>query len=476
MERNMPSHRSRVVVALLFAGATLALREARPLGLADRASTLAIEALKSPAGGNGAEPQFTVQGDRAMLSWLEVAGKRATLTFAERTPSGWSDPRAVASGDDFFVNASDVPAVRALADGTLVGQWLQQNGPDPDAYNVRLSWSRDGGRTWSPATSPHHDGTKTQHGFVSLFQAAEGGLGLVWLDGRATNPATESGNMSLRAAGYDPSGKQLRETLIDSRVCDCCSTSAAQTADGVIVAYRDRSAGEVRDIAVSRFAAGRWSMPTAVHHDGWRIEACPINGPAISARGRDVAVAWFTAPTEVGHAFVAFSHDTGRTFGPPVRVDDAASLGRVAVEVLERRPLGERDGGRDEREPLSSARARPERTAVRVDGNRRGYAADSNSPDRYSREMRTGTRIGCVRPAATKEVINAKVCLFVCRGSLGGHRGRVQQDATPGPAPTRGDDQGHHGLDGRSVRGCALAIGCDHRQRRGHRGTAAEDG
>ncbi len=330
----MFSHASRLTVSVLFACAILALREARPLSLADRPSTLAIQALMSPAGVNSAEPQFTVQGDRAILSWLEMAGKKATLTFAERTASGWSDPRVVSSGNDFFVNASDVPSVRALADGTLVGQWLQQNGPDPDAYNVRLSWSRDG-RTWSPPTSPHHDGTKTQHGFVSLFQAPGGGLGLVWLDGRATNPATESGNMSLRASSYDANGKQLREMLVDSRVCDCCSTSVAQTADGVIVAYRDRSAGEVRDIAVSRFAAGRWSMPTAVHHDGWRIEACPINGPAISARGRDVAVAWFTAPTERGHTFVAFSHDAGRTFAPPVRVDDTTSQGRVAVDVLD---------------------------------------------------------------------------------------------------------------------------------------------
>jgi hypothetical protein len=331
----MLSHPSRLLGSLLFACAILTLREARPLSLADRPSTLAIEALTSPAGVNGAEPQFTVQGDRAILSWLEVTGKRAALTFAERTSSGWSDPRVVASGTDFFVNAADVPSVRALADGTLVGEWLQQNGPDPDAYNINLSWSRDSGRTWSPPTRPHHDGTKTQHGFVTLFQAPGAGLGLVWLDGRATNPATESGNMSLRASVYDASGKQLREMLVDSRVCDCCSTSVAETADGVIVAYRDRSAGEVRDIAVSRFAAGRWSMPAAVHHDGWRIEACPINGPAISARGRDVAVAWFTAPTEMGHTFVAFSHDAGRTFGPPVRVDDTTSLGRVGVDVLD---------------------------------------------------------------------------------------------------------------------------------------------
>src|ERR1700730_5131273 len=61
---------------------------------------------------------------------------------------------------------------------------------------------------------------------------------------------------------------------------------------------------------------------------------CPVSVPAISARGRDVAVAWFTAKADQGHTFVAFSHDAGRTFGPPVQVDGASSLGRVGVELL----------------------------------------------------------------------------------------------------------------------------------------------
>ena len=59
-----------------------------------------------------------------------------------------------------------------------------------------------------------------------------------------------------------------------------------------------------------------------------------MNGPALSAAGRKVAVAWFTAPKDEGHAFVAFSQDGGRHFGAPIRVDDAGSLGRVDVELL----------------------------------------------------------------------------------------------------------------------------------------------
>ena len=108
----------------------------------------------------------------------------------------------------------------------------------------------------------------------------------------------------------------------------------AVTADGVIVAYRNRSADEIRDVYVSRLVGGRWTEPAPVHNDGWRIDGCPVNGPALSASGRDVAVAWFTAPNDQGHAFVAFSRDSGGAFGAPFRVDDAGALGRVSVELL----------------------------------------------------------------------------------------------------------------------------------------------
>ena len=151
----------------------------------------------------------------------------------------------------------------------------------------------------------------------------------------AVNPDDDgTGDMSLRAARFDRGWKQLSEDAVDLRVCECCPTAAAVTADGAIVAYRNRSADEVRDIYVSRFTGEAWTVPAPVHDDGWKLDGCPINGPGLSAIDRNVAVAWFTAPQDEGHAFVAFSLDAGRTFGAPIRVDDAGSLGRVDVEQM----------------------------------------------------------------------------------------------------------------------------------------------
>ncbi|MGQ0735908.1 MAG: sialidase family protein [Acidobacteriota bacterium] len=300
--------------------------------------TLAVTPLQSPAAASTAQPQLSVSERGVLLSWIERSGTYATLKFAERTPAGWTEARTVAAGDDWFVNWADVPSVIRLADGTLAAHWLQKSGPDTYAYDVRLAHSNDDGRTWSPSFLPHHDGTKTEHGFASLFQMPGAGLGLAWLDGRAMTPGGHEGHdggaMTLRFAAFDRHWKQTADTGVDLRVCECCPTAATVTADGPIVAYRDRSDGEIRDIYVSRLERGAWTTPSAVHADNWKIPACPVNGPSLSARGRDVALAWFTAAGDQGRAFIAFSRDAGRSWSPPVRVDEAGSLGRVDVELL----------------------------------------------------------------------------------------------------------------------------------------------
>jgi hypothetical protein len=299
---------------------------------------LPISDVRSPAASDSGEPQLTVSSRGVLLSWVERSGQTATLKLAERTTSGWSEARAVASGTDWFVNWADVPSVLRLADGTLAAHWLQKSGPSTYAYDVRLSHSADNGKTWSPSFRPHSDGTQTEHGFASLLQMPGAGLGVLWLDGRATGGGHQGhgsgGAMSVRFGAFDRHWKQTAETAVDLRACDCCPTAAAATSDGILAAFRDRSDEDVRDISVTRLEGGRWTAPTPVHRDNWRIQACPVNGPAIAAAGPHVAVAWFTAEGDRPRTLVAFSKDAGRTFGSPVRIDDGVSLGRVDVELL----------------------------------------------------------------------------------------------------------------------------------------------
>jgi hypothetical protein len=313
---------------------------------------------ESPAPTGSAQPQLSVTPDgRVVLSWLEAApqsGHRFRVAFGSfrgsgPTPIQWSAPITITEGDRVLANWADVPSVVALPDGTLVAHWLQTNGPGKRGYVVMLRTSADGGRSWSDSVTPHEDRSETFHGFVAIVPWPDGGIGVVWTDGgvsikrsAGTGQELTKADGALRARVYrapilgvkTPATAAGREMLVDRRVCDCCAPAAAGTNRGLIVAYRDRTASEVRDISVSRFENGVWTEGTPVHADNWQINGCPVNGPSISAIGSRVALAWFAAPNNAAHVSVALSRNAGSAFGKAIRIDNGLPLGRVDVEQL----------------------------------------------------------------------------------------------------------------------------------------------
>ena len=273
------------------------------------------------------------------LSWQEPDERGHAVRMAELSASGWSEPHTIARGEDFFVNWADFPSIVELPDGSLAAHWLQREGPGTYAYGVRIARSVDGGETWSQPVTPHLDGTLTEHGFVSLFPAADGALAVVWLDGRNFADAAEGGplegDMSLRYAEIGVDGAPRNQTLLDDRACDCCQTSAALTSEGPVLVYRDRSESEIRDISVVRLVGSEWTAPATIHADEWYMPACPVNGPAVAAKEERVAVAWYTGARDEPKVQVAFSGDAGKTFGEPIRVDEGRPMGRVDAVLLD---------------------------------------------------------------------------------------------------------------------------------------------
>ena len=308
---------------------------------AAHAAATEVAAVASPASeGSMAPSLFATAEGRVLMSWIDrLPEGRHALRFAAWEGRRWSEPRLVAEGAEWFVNWADFPSIVALRDGSLAAHWLVRSAAATYAYDVRIARSTDGGRSWSAPIVPHRDGTPTEHGFVSLFPAGDARLGAVWLDGRETLPgeagAQAGAAMTLRYATVAGDGGIGDETVLDARVCDCCQTSAAVTSEGPLVVYRDRSSAELRDIARLRLRDGAWTKPQALGADGWEIRGCPVNGPAVAADGRRVAVAWFTAANDAPRVRVAFSTDAGASFGLPIAVDDGRPLGRVDTVLLE---------------------------------------------------------------------------------------------------------------------------------------------
>ncbi|MYI84671.1 MAG: exo-alpha-sialidase [Rhodothermaceae bacterium] len=297
--------------------------------------------IDSPAGPGSTTPSLhTTNEGVVLLSWVEphVEGGHV-LRFSRLEHDAWSAPKTIAQGEDWFVNWADFPSLISLDDGTLAAHYLVKSAEATYAYDVHVTQSLDGGQTWSPSVIPHTDGTQTEHGFVSMLPASDGRLFAAWLDGRETGGGHDGhgprGAMTLRAATLNHAGTLYDETLLDERICECCQTSAARTTNGLVVAYRDRSDEEIRDIAVVRWQNGTWSTPQTVHEDRWHILGCPVNGPALAAAGDQIALAWFTAAQDTRRIKLSFSADEGLSFGAPVQVDDGSPIGRLDTILLQ---------------------------------------------------------------------------------------------------------------------------------------------
>ncbi|HEY3287857.1 MAG TPA: sialidase family protein [Gemmatimonadaceae bacterium] len=298
------------------------------------APVLAAESTPT-TGTDASTPFLTASADGTLwMSWMERSQDSVwTMRVAHRLGEGhWSEPRTVVRDSLLFANWADFPSVVVDAKGRLVAHFLRRSAPGKYSYHVWVTSSADQGATWSAPQRLHRDTSASEHGFVALVPQGDGATLAAWLDGHATGG--ESGAMSLAFGVLDASQRVRRDTMLDTRTCDCCQVAGARTPDGALFAYRDRSADEVRDIAVVRLAQGRWHAPAIVHTDGWVTKACPVNGPALAARANDVALAWFTNARDTAKVQVAFSSDAGATWSAPFRVDDGAPLGRVDVEWL----------------------------------------------------------------------------------------------------------------------------------------------
>ncbi len=342
MTGRMPALMRRWFIGSLIIAASLP-GSCKNSGPAD--TMLQIIGVASPAAPGSRSPHLAVTPTgEAVMSWLEPTRDEAhAVRYSILQDNTWSAPVTVAQGTGWFVNWADFPSVVPITAQQWAAHWLVKQPGGTYSYDIALSTSADGGTSWADPRTPHTDGTRTEHGFVTMFPWS-GGIGAVWLDGRNMAPDTgsgprpaagnEHGGMTLRFARFGYDGERLDDGEIDDLVCDCCQTDVAVTSAGPVVAYRNRTATEFRDIAVTRYVDGGWAEPVLVDDSQWHIPGCPVNGPAIAAAGKLVVLAWYGAPERQSRVKLAWSQDAGKTFSAPVIVDETNVTGRVDVVLL----------------------------------------------------------------------------------------------------------------------------------------------
>ena len=320
---------------------------------------VAISAIRGATLSTNAEPAhvtLAVAGRTNTTPWVAAAGKFVAVVWA-----------ASASGKrDIYIATSrnagrtfDEPVrVNALAgDARVSGEIAPRISLRPVAgappeiavtWNardsttaIRTARSKDVGRTFAaPVTLQAPDAAGDRGWHASAMDNA-GIVHTIWLDHRGLAADKAAGGhaghkgdhdgvaMAQKSALYYGPARVGAERELFKGVCYCCKTAMVAAPGGVLyAAWRHVFEGNLRDIAfTSSRDGGRTFAPmTRVHQDGWAINGCPDDGPAmaVDASGT-VHMVWPTLLNGADGTLLYATAAAGKPFGKPIRVPTLGS-------------------------------------------------------------------------------------------------------------------------------------------------------
>jgi hypothetical protein len=325
------------------------------------AALLALSAAAANSrSGESAHVTLSVPGRSSTAPWVASAGRFVAVAWGAQADK-LSDVYIATSVNEGRTFAAPVRVKAVAGDGRISGEipprvalHLATGASRPDvvvAWNaqdggtaIKIARSRDFGRTFAQPQSLQAPGAPGDRGWHALTVDAEGRAHVVWLDHRgladtsasasAKGGATGSGHASGEHDGVAMAQKsRLHYATVDSTVdgspapaperrlapgvCYCCKTALAPTNRGVVAAWRHVYAGNMRDIAYTWLGSPSAADPPArVSEDGWSINGCPDDGPALAVGEDDrVHAVWPTVipgDEPIGALFYA-STPTGAT-------------------------------------------------------------------------------------------------------------------------------------------------------------------
>jgi len=322
-----------------------------------RGSTLAVRGFANAAPSVTAANQFVAVAWGASLDsgvtdvYLAIS-RNGGRTFGP--PVRVSDERHASLGAEQPPRVALVP--RAGRDPEVVVVWTAKSG---DGSRLLISRSHDGGASFARAIPVEGSEAAGNRGWESIAVDRDGHVFAVWLDHREV---ASSGGSPMHHEGHDHASAGApkadgavraqssklyfaaldgasRSQALTGGVCYCCKTAVTTGPDGAIyAAWRHVYPGNLRDIAftASRDGGRTFAAPVRVSSDGWILDGCPENGPALAVGADNVVHALW--PTLVGGAngdaesTLALFHATSRNGGA------FSPRERVAIEGTPRHP------------------------------------------------------------------------------------------------------------------------------------------
>ena len=352
-----------LVVGLLFAGCEApgdGAANSRTAGSSPSVGQPSYEAARvSGEGEEASEAAIGVVDGRVLVAYVVKSGEAGDLYVRSFDPAKrtYSEPvRVNPVPGQLKTWYGDPPTIAAGPEGTVYVGWTAKYPEGARGTILYMSASRDGGASFDEPVRVNDDAEPASHGMHSMAVAPDGKIYFAWLDERylkgkpAATPTPHSGHSNSNASsGPHPEEAEVEsnaelyfarstdgKTFSQNRrlagdVCPCCKTSTVISDKGrVAIGFRKVFDGEFRHIAVtsSDDFGGAWSQPLQVSDDGWRINACPVSGPALRWDGDELAVAWYSGG-EAGPRGVYESRSTDglRSFTPRRLVEETSGGG-----------------------------------------------------------------------------------------------------------------------------------------------------
>lgn len=316
--------------------------------------SLAVDARAS------ANPSIAASGSFVAIAWSAATANAMDVYAALSRDGGKTFSAPVRVNDvpgDARVNSELPPRVALVASSakgampSMVVVWTTKGAKGTRIVSAR---STDGRTTFSAAKDVPGSDAEGSRGWESIAVDAKGHVVVMWLDHRdagvmrhdsskttAPMPKTDPTEKAALSKLYFASLDGATSTELTKSVCYCCKTSLVASGNDIYGVWRNVYAGSQRDIAFTSSKDGgkTFAAPVKVSDDGWHIDGCPENGPALAVdASHRVHVVWPTPPdgnngTPLG-LFYASSRDA-KTFGHRAQVPTrgAAAHGQIVIDA-----------------------------------------------------------------------------------------------------------------------------------------------
>jgi hypothetical protein len=290
-------------------------------------------------------------GNIVALVWAASQAGSPTEIYAATSRDGgrsFAEPVRVSGPDSPADVGGEQPPQVALA-GVSTAPIITVVWTSKGKAGTRLftATSTNSGKTFgSPAVVPGADAPGNR-GWESIAVDSRGRVAAIWLDHRdmahtgadagahgehqhgAEGTASPSGAATIDGAARAQASQLMFATIGDAApahgvargVCYCCKTALISgQGDAIYAAWRHVYPGNRRDIAfaVSRNGGRTFTEPVRVSDDGWQIDGCPENGPAMAVdSAQRVHVIWPTLVRDASGSSLRLFHAStsdGRTF------------------------------------------------------------------------------------------------------------------------------------------------------------------